>query len=116
MQKFTKTNLSDIPFEEAHGGSGSRQMLLKPEHVISQHWEAVTKGFLKSGSVFDWHDHKDIDEMFIVLQGEGNFFCENERAPYQAGDVITVKANTMHKIAATGKETTEGFFIRIKVL
>ncbi|HSD98080.1 MAG TPA: cupin domain-containing protein [Patescibacteria group bacterium] len=113
--KFTKKNLSEIPLEEAHAGSGSRQMLFTPGSAKSTKWEAVTKGFLPARSQFDWHDHKDTDEMFIVLRGTGKFYCEDTEVDYKAGDVILVRANTKHKILNDGKETTEGFFIRIKV-
>lgn len=113
--KFSKKHLSEIPVEEAHAGSGSRQMLFNPEAAESSKWEAVTKGFLPSGSSFDWHKHEESDEMFLVTHGEGKFYCEEEETNYTSGDVILVRANTMHKIENTGKETTEGFFIRIKV-
>ena len=110
--KFSKRSLSEIPQEEAHGGSGSRQMLHDANLDLSQNWEAVTKGFLPSGQMFDWHEHKDIDEMWIVTKGEGMFYCDEQEVVYRPGDVFTVTANTQHKIAAD--TDTEGFFIRIK--
>ncbi len=113
--KFSKRYLSEIPIEEAHGGSGSRQMLFDPQAAESTKWEAVTKGFLPQGAMFDWHEHRDTDEMFVVLRGAGKFFCEKEITDYKAGDVILVRANTIHKIENTGNITTEGFFIRVKV-
>lgn len=113
--KFSKRNLTTIPEEDAHGGSGSRQMLLDEQLSLSKNWEAVTKGFLPVGASFDWHKHEDSDEMFIVMRGEGKFYCEDNVTEYTSGDVILVSANTMHKIENTGTETTEGFFIRIKL-
>lgn len=112
--KFTKVNLNEINVEEAHGGAGARQVLVKPEHVSSPYFEAVTKGFLKPGDVFDWHTHKDTDEMFIVLKGKGKFYCEDEVVNYKEGDVITIPANLNHKIEAMGDLTNEYFFIRVK--
>lgn len=115
MKNFSKQTLSEISIEEAHGGSGSRQMLLDNNVVASQKWEAVTKGFLLAGKIFDWHKHEDSDEMFIVTKGIGKFFCDEQQIDYQAGDIITVRVNVLHKIENTGADTTEGFFIRIKV-
>lgn len=74
MNTFTKRNIKEIPLEEAHGGSGSRQLLVSPEHLAGDSLDAVTKGFLPANSVFDWHNHLDIDEMFIVLKGKGKFY------------------------------------------
>ncbi len=113
--KYFKHNLAEIPPEEAHAGSGSRQMLFNPDAAESAKWEAVTKGFIPVGSVFDWHKHEDSDEMFVVTRGEGKFYCEDEETTYKAGDIILVRANTMHKIVNNGKETTEGFFIRVRI-
>ena len=114
MSKFTKQNLKDIPLEEAHGGSGARQVLVKPEHVTSQFMEAVTKGYLKSGNIFDWHFHQDTDEIFIVLKGKGTYYCEDEATPYKVGDVMITPANLRHKIEAKGAEGSEFYFIRVK--
>ncbi len=114
MKTFKKLKINDIPIEDAHGGSGARQVLVKPEHVASPYLEAVTKGFLKTGSIFDWHFHQDTDEIFIVLKGEGKYYCENEITDYQEGDVMITPANLKHKIEAKGKETSEFYFIRVK--
>ena len=115
MKRWTKLKLRDVPVEEAHGGSGARQMLVKPESVSSKHWDAVTKGFLKSGSCFDWHSHQDIDEVFIVLQGKGLYHCEGETVTYEEGDVFITHGNVEHKIEAQGPEESQFYFIRVKV-
>ena len=114
MSRFTKLNIKDIPIEEAHEGSGARQILVKPEHVTSQYLEAVTKGFLKPGNSFNWHAHQDTDEIFIVLKGEGKYYCEDEVTAYQEGDVMITPANLKHKIEASGNEENEYYFIRVK--
>ena len=58
--------------------------------------------------------HNDIDEMFIVLKGTGKFYWEEETIEYNEGDIITIPANTNHKIEAGGAITNEYYFIRIK--
>lgn len=114
MYNFTKLNIKEIPVEQAHGGSGSRQVLVKPENVSSRYFEAVTKGFLKPGNIFDWHTHQDTDEIFIVLKGQGKFYCEDKVTNYKIDDVIVVPGNLKHKIEAGGKLTSEYYFIRVK--
>ncbi len=114
VNEFTKLNIKDIPIEEAHGGSGAGQVLVKPEHITSQYLEAVTKGFLKAGKIFDWHIHQDTDEIFIVLKGEGKYYCEDQITKYKEGDVMITPANLKHKIEAGGTIENEYYFIRIK--
>lgn len=114
MKTFKKLKINDIPVEDAHGGSGSRKILVKPEDVTSPFLEAVVNTFLKSGGIFDWHFHQDTDEIFIVLKGKGKYSCEDEITDYKKGDVMITPANLKHKIEAKGKETSEFYFIRVK--
>jgi quercetin dioxygenase-like cupin family protein len=114
MKRFTKTNIANIPQEEAHGGSGKRQVLITPEHLTTPHFEMMTKAYLSPGFSFDWHDHKDVDEMFIVLSGQGNFYWQDEITGYKAGDIVTIPANTTHKITAEGDMDSEFYFVRVK--
>lgn len=112
--KFSKRNIKDIPLEAAHGGSGSRQLLVTPDKLTSPYFEVITKAFLEVGKIFDWHLHQDVDEIFIVLKGQGKFYCDNEVVDYQIGDIITIPADTKHKVEALGSETNEYYFFRIK--
>ena len=100
--------------EEAHGGSGSRQVMIKPEQLTTKSFEAMTKGFLNPGHSYDWHSHEDIDEFFVILKGTGKFYWEEEFVEYKEGDIITIPANSKHKIEAEGKIPSEYYFVRIK--
>jgi len=113
--KYTLININDIPIEQAHGGSGARQVLVIPERLTTKNFEAMTKGYLKAGSEFDWHKHIDIDEYFIVLKGQGQFVWEDEIIDYKEGDIITIPANSNHKIVVTGELDNEFYFVRVKV-
>lgn len=117
MKPFTQLHSSQIPVEEAHGGTGARQMLIKPEYLTTPFLEAVTKGFLNTGKMFDWHNHIDTDEIFIVTQGVGEYYYRNGESevsfPYKTDDVIIAPANLFHKIVASGTEQTQGFFFRV---
>jgi len=80
--KYTKKNISDIPIEQAHGGLGARQILVKSEELITKNFEAMTKGFLEAGKIFDWHEHTNIDEFFIVVKGNRKFYWLEEVVEY----------------------------------
>jgi len=68
MRKPFKKSLTQIPLEQAHGGTGSRQLLLSKDDPVSTYFEVMTKGYLKAGAQFDWHFHNQIDEFFLVTQ------------------------------------------------
>ncbi len=113
MNTFKKINLKDIPLEEAHGGSGKRQVLAKADDVSTNHLEAITKGFLNPGFSYDWHTHKDTDEIFIVLKGLGKFYFEKNVEDYSEGDIFLTPPNSNHKI--TAESPSEFYFVRVKV-
>jgi quercetin dioxygenase-like cupin family protein len=113
VKKFTKTNINNISLEDAHGGSGQRQSLVNPQNLISTHLVALTKGFLSSGNIYDWHTHENVDEIFIVLKGSGKFYSEEDVIDYSVDDVVTIPANLRHKIKSA--EDSEFYFVRVKV-
>lgn len=114
MRKPFVKSLAQIPTEQAHGGSGKRQLILSPDDPVSSHFHAMTKGFLAPGGVFDWHDHKDIDEFFLVLKGTGFIeFRDEDKIEYKTNDLIYIPANLEHRIEATGSAENEFYFIRL---
>lgn len=114
-KKFKIFNISQVPFEGIHDMPQSRQTLATKEDVITDNIDALTKGTLKSGCKWDWHKHKEYDELGIVLKGKGQFYWMNEVADYKEEDVIIIPANSEHKFEAEGDINSEFYFVRIKV-
>ena len=114
MRKPFKKNLNSIPVEEAHGGSGKRQLILSKNDAVSEQFQAMTKGFLDVGSIFDWHVHENIDEFFLVIKGNGVIeFKSGEQFEYSPDDLIYIPDGIEHKIEAAGKDGSEFFFFRM---
>lgn len=115
MKEPFKKILNEIQIEEAHGGSGSRQLILSNDDSISEFLEAMTKGYLKVDAHFDWHSHEGLDEFFLVSRGTGRVeFRESETIGYKENELIYIPASIEHKIIATGNIDSEFFFVRIK--
>jgi quercetin dioxygenase-like cupin family protein len=114
-KKFKKFNISQVPFEEIHNTPGSRQTLATKDDLVTSNIDALTKGTLQPGQIWDWHKHEMYDEMGIVLKGNGRFFWQDEVVEYKPEDVIIIPANSMHKFEASGEIPSEFYFVRIKV-
>lgn len=113
-RKPFKKNIGQVPIEDAHGGSGSRQLLLSKADAVSQHFHAMTKGYLPVNGVWEWHQHENVDEYFIVLEGTGVIeFRDGSKISYQSDDLVYVPANTEHRIENTGKDVGQFYFVRI---
>lgn len=112
--KIIKRPANSIAKEEAHGGSGARKVYASPEHLKSLHFEMMTHGFLPAGRTFDWHDHTDIEEIMVVLSGEGEVHDDDGVYSYEPGDVFVFPANTRHKIHNPSDKEHEMIFVRVK--
>ncbi len=115
-RKPVKKSLSSIPREDAHGGAGMRQVLFdKSENFVSPQFEAMTKGFLPPGASYDWHEHKNVDELFIVMEGKGVVeYADGSRFDYESGDVFYSPAGLSHRLINTDGKDSVFFFIRLK--
>lgn len=113
--KIIKRAAQDIPKEEAHGGTGSRKVFASSEYLKSTNLDGMTHGWLPAGNSFDWHDHKDIEEIMFVLKGEGKVCDEDGEYSYEMDDVFIFPANTQHKILNDSNEEHEMIFVRVKV-
>lgn len=49
---------------------------------------------------FVWHDHKDTDEVFMVIEGEMTIEFEDKTVALRAGEMIVVPKGVLHKPAA----------------
>jgi mannose-6-phosphate isomerase-like protein (cupin superfamily) len=112
--KIIKRESKDIPKEDAHGGAGSRKVYANSEHLGSQHFEATTHGYLPAGKIFDWHDHKNTDEIMIILKGSGKVFDDDGEYAYNTGDVYIFPSDVLHKIENTSLEENEMIFVRVR--
>lgn len=116
MDKKCKVfNISSVPFESIHNQPTSRQTLATKEDLVTYNIDALTKGTLKSGEMWDWHKHEQYDELGIVIKGTGKFYFDTEAVDYKPEDVIIIPANTTHKFEALGEINSEFYFVRIKV-
>jgi quercetin dioxygenase-like cupin family protein len=113
--KIIKRSAADIPKEEAHGGAGSRKVIASPDYLKSTNLDGMTHGWLPAGNSFDWHDHKDIEEIMFVLKGEGVVADEDGEYGYAPDDVFIFPADTMHKITNNSNEEHEMIFVRVKL-
>ncbi len=112
--KVIKRSDKDIPLEEAHGGSGSRKVYVSPAHLQSKHFEMMTRGYLPGGQTFDWHNHEGVEEIMVVVTGNGEVHDEDGKYSYEPGDVFVFPNSVRHKIHNPSQHQHEMIFVRIK--
>lgn len=113
--KIIKRPANSIHKETAHGGSGSRKVYASTEQLDSPHFDAMTHGWIPAGNMYDWHEHTDIEEIMVVIHGNGEVHDEDGVYDYAPGDVFVFPANTQHKIYNPTNEEHEMIFVRVRV-
>lgn len=111
MKIVKKTSLTK---EQAHGGQGARIVFASEVDSANSDFQAFTKGFLPAHRKFTWHNHQDIEEMMLVIKGEGVVQSHEEEYQYKTGDFFIFRANTEHEVENTSDNENEYIFVRIK--
>lgn len=52
---------------------------------------------------FVWHAHEDIDELFLVVEGEFTMEFRDKAVPVRAGEIIVVPKGVEHRPVAQGE-------------
>jgi mannose-6-phosphate isomerase-like protein (cupin superfamily) len=109
--KIIKKSHENFVREDAHGGSGSRKLLLADNEM--KNVQAMTYGFLPAGSKFEWHMHEKMNEVMIVLTGQGTVKDEDGIYTYSAGDLFVFPQGIFHEIENPSNEEHEYIFVRV---
>lgn len=113
--KIIKKISTSVVREDAHGGSGGRKLYVSDNELENKDFQAMTYGFLPAGSKFALHSHDGIEEVMLVLKGNGIVRDEEGEYEYNPGDLFIYPKNILHEIENTGDVESEYIFIRIKV-
>jgi quercetin dioxygenase-like cupin family protein len=93
-------NIFDI-LETAHEATKKITHLKTPEMIFETYY------FLP-GQIIDYHKHPSGDQIFIIMQGSGEFYTDTgadngeTAVKIKTGDYISAPKNTWHKIINTG--------------
>lgn len=69
--------------------------------VLDVESESLTiKVTLKSGNSMNYHSHKNRDEVWVVISGEGRTIVDGMEQKVSGGDVITMQAGCRHTVFA----------------
>jgi quercetin dioxygenase-like cupin family protein len=116
MHKVKIFKVNTIKEEGTHDNAGLRRKLLDGMTLNNLNLDIFAIDYLEPGKYFDWHEHIDMDEFALVLEGEGEVLYgdSGEKEVYKSGDVIVIPPNTYHRIEAYGGSLNRMIFLRIK--
>jgi len=94
------------PVEGMLGGKGTAQYRrVLPHTVFYTNWAFIDHVVLANGASLGRHRHEGVEEVFYVMNGEGQVHVEKESAPVRKGDAVPVFLNEAHSFtSAAGGE------------
>jgi mannose-6-phosphate isomerase-like protein (cupin superfamily) len=102
------------PVQSYHGGKGPAQYrrALDPS-VFLTNWSYVDHLVLPAESSEGSHRHTGVEEIYYVLNGEGEIQVNGETAQIHKGDAVPVLLNDVHSFRNTGSQDLELMIIGV---
>ena len=102
-------NLADVPLRDnGHGDTFQAKVGSFGGMIGSTGLGAMLHVVEPGKRAFPFHNHHSIHELFVVLEGEGEYRLGGETHPIKVGDVLAAPTGgpeTAHQIVNTGKTT-----------
>jgi uncharacterized cupin superfamily protein len=101
-------NIADLQLRDVGNGKGFAAKVSSFGHTIGSTGIGCMLHIVEPGKkAFPFHVHHQIHELFVILEGEGEYRFGKERYPIKAGDVLaapTGGSEMAHQIINTGKK------------
>jgi mannose-6-phosphate isomerase-like protein (cupin superfamily) len=65
--------------------------------------QSLAEASLAAGQSTQRHQHRETEEIYLLLEGEGDMEIDGESQRVQAGDAVLIPAGAWHQITATAE-------------
>lgn len=96
------------PLTAVHAGAGNMAFTaLLNRGAIGPHFNFFHRGEIPAGSGIGHHFHNTVEEMFVILDGEGQFTVNGRTALLRGPAAVVCRMGDSHALLNTGRETLQ---------
>jgi mannose-6-phosphate isomerase-like protein (cupin superfamily) len=112
VMRLDKALLQPVP--NYHGGQGTvrYRRALGPD-VFQTNWAYVDHLLIPPGASEGLHYHAGVEEIYYVMDGDGQVQVNDETAPIHKGDAVPIRFNEAHSFVNNGSADLELMIIGI---
>jgi mannose-6-phosphate isomerase-like protein (cupin superfamily) len=96
-------NIAAVPAFITKDGSEIRELLASRNSAIRN--QSLAEARVAPGQTTQAHYHPLTEEIYYILQGEGEIRIDHDRRRVVVGDAIAIPPGAPHQISNTGQET-----------
>ncbi len=100
---IAKQNINDIYTDLAHNNTTFRKRLITQDEHKGK-LATYNYAWLESGKALTPHAHKDGEEFYYFLEGDGSMLVGDEWFTVSAGDFVTVPSKKTHSVKNDNKK------------
>lgn len=83
-------------------GSGIRELMHPDHHAVTQ--QSLAEATVEPGGQTRLHRHGLTEELYHILEGQGEMTLGDRRFTVQGGDTVCIVPGTSHRISNTGEQ------------
>jgi len=109
MKIARSAELSSIPasHEDVESPGVLKKVLFQRADFADGRIQMINWSFLPRGKSFRSHYHEDMQEIFILVQGEARMTVDNETVDLHKGDAVLVPIGSIHIMENVGEDDIE---------
>jgi quercetin dioxygenase-like cupin family protein len=106
---------ADIAVGASHNDTVKRKALLRDADTgLGSNILSMNEAYLEPGQGVEEHQHRDAEEVFFILSGQGVMLVDGQPVPLTAGNLLLIEPGERHLLSNNGADLLTFITILVK--